>query len=289
MVVVAAVLLAAPAWAGLTFTQTTKQEGGPAVRGKGQEPNMDMTSKAFFEKDQGRIEIVQGAENPMMPKGGYMLIKEGGATMYMVNPAEKSYMKMDMAGMAGGAMGMMKMKVSDAKVEKILDEAGPTILKCPTRHLKFKTSYTMAMSMMGMNTSSAVIQEEEMWVTDKYKDAVLTAWKDRQAMKTGNKELDDLMKAQMGKVQGLPLKMVMVHTQKDSSGKTDVSKTTMEITAISEENISKDKFEIPAGYTEIDVGAMMQGGMEALKGMKMPPGVKMPPGMKMNKDEDAEE
>jgi hypothetical protein len=191
----------------------------------------------------------------------------------MVNPGEKSYMKWDMEGMmglAGGAMGMMNMKVSNPKVETVLDEAGPTILGCTTRHVKIQTSYTMSMSFMGMNNTSSITQEQELWTTEKFKDAGLDAWKNTQGMlKTGDQNLDALIKAQMEKVQGIPLKMIASTTNKDNSGKSHVNRTIMEVTEIKEMSVSKDKFEIPSGYTEKKMEDMIPSAMkQSLKGAK---------------------
>ena len=252
-------------WAGVSFTASTKHEGTASNRSKAQ--SMDTITKGWFDGGQGRIEFVQGSDNPMAPKGGYMLIKDAGKTMYMVNPAEKSYMQWDIQsimGMAGGAMGMMNMKVSSPKVEKLLDEEGPSMLGCPTRHIKLRTSYAMAMSFMGIDHSSAITQEQELWTTEKYKDAGLAAWRDNMGMKTGDKSLDELIKAQMDKMQGVILKMITANTTQDNTGKTQTSRTIMEVTEIKEESVGKDRFEIPADYKEIPMGAMMPG-MDALK------------------------
>ncbi len=248
-----AVLLAAQAQAGLQYTVQTTTEGGKRGGGPGNQ-TMQMTADGA----KARMEFTQGGP---VKNGGYMLTQDGGKTMIMVSPKEKTYMTWDMdamMGMAGAVTSMMKMEVTDPKTEKLLDEAGAPLLGYPTRHYKFRTSYGMSMTVMGFNNTSTVLREEEVWTTTKIDTAALAAWV-KKAPKTMNESLDKLIKQQMDRMTGLPLKMVTVQTTTDKNGKAQTSTTTMQVTDVKELKPAADLFEIPKDYTETKMNAGDEG------------------------------
>ena len=153
----------------------------------------------------------------------------------------------------GGAMGgMMKMKVSDPKVEMLLDEAGEPLLGYPTRHYKFRTSYQMSMTVMGFKNESAVVKEDETWTTKKLDITTLGSWFSNMP-KTHNEEFDKLIQAEKGKMTGMPLKTFSVQTNTDGEGKATVTKTSMEVTEIKPIGAGDVDAEIPADYKEMDL------------------------------------
>ena len=241
-------LLAAPVFAGVRFTSVTRSED-EGQKGKDTAP---VTGKIWIDGDKARFETAQKGSG--MPEG-YMLTQDAGTTMYMVMAKDKTYMKWDMS-MGNAAMKMMNMKYSDPKVETLLEEAGPSILGYPTRHTKFRTSYSTEMSFMGMTRKSSTVQDEDIWATDKFNDRGLHAWGENFAKKMGNEDLDKLIKAKMAKVKGLPLKTVIATTSTDEQGKAQVSHVTTEITEIKEESIAADIFQLPAGYKEMTMPTM---------------------------------
>ncbi|TFG88779.1 MAG: DUF4412 domain-containing protein [Gemmatimonadales bacterium] len=249
-----ALSVAAQAWAGLSFTAVTKSEGG---RGRG-----DQGGTAKVAADGERLRMESSAKGRGEAEG-YMLTQDGGKTLYMVNPKDKTYMKWDVEGMMGGAGGMMQMakgmmgmKFSDVKVEKVLEEKGEPILGYPTTHYRFTTSYQMEMNFMGRKNVSTVVQEDDLWATSKIKLSTLAVWTGKQLPTTGDEELDKLMKSERAKVEGLPLRTVMTQTTTDAAGKTQVSKTTMEVTEVKEGAMDAALFELPAGYQEMQMPTM---------------------------------
>jgi hypothetical protein len=173
------------------------------------------------------------------------------------------------------ARGMAGIKISDVKMEKTADEAGPEMLGCPIRHLVFKMTYSMAESggprhgrnwaakgggpLLGTNRTEEVFQDEEWWVTDKFKGEWIQAWKRRQEPKrTGNEELDALMSSNMVAITGLPLKMVRTTTEKTGTGRSRALTMTTEITDIKEASIDKEQLVIPSDYKEIDVNEIIK-------------------------------
>jgi hypothetical protein len=242
--IVAACVVAGQAWAGLSYTSVTKSEGGKGADAQ------NMTVKALVEGTNAKMAFTESG-NPMMKAGSYILTKDAGGTMYMVNPSEKNYMKWDIAAMMKMASGMMNMMTfSNVKVEKVSEAPGEPLLGYPTTHYKFRTSYTMEMNMMGMKNSTAILREEDIWATTKFKDAGLSAWGKAFEFKTNNEQLDKLIQESKKKMDGFPLKMVSNDKTTDSRGTVHTSKTTMEVTELKSTSVPASAFEIPAGYTE---------------------------------------
>lgn len=244
----AGMLAAAQALAGFTYTSHTKVEGGPAQ----QAGDLGVTMRTVVDGPKARIEFVESS-SPVTAAGSFMLTKDGGQSVILADPEDKTYMKWDIAKMMGGAsatMKMMNMTFSNVKCEMLLDEAGPTLLGFSTRHYRIRLSYKTEMGFMGMKVSSTVDQEQDIWATDELKDAGFGLWTKKQAITVGDAQVDALVKAQMDKVRGFPLKMVIATTNKDSSGETQTTKSTTEVTGMKRGDVPASAFELPADYTE---------------------------------------
>ena len=247
-------LLSAQAVAGVYYEATTKGDGRA---GQAQAS----TVKGWVHGDNARVEFVESG-NPMMAEGGYMLTKDGGANLFFVNPKEKTYSKFDlesMGQMAGGVGKMMNMKFSDVKTEDLGEEMGAVIVGLPTTHYKFRVSYTMSMSFMGMKQSSKIVQDKEVWAAPKLVEAALGIWLRKSPPKMGDEEFDKLVRAQAGKIQGFPLKTITRQTTTDKNGKTETTTTIMEVTKLDLDMIPNVSFDVPAGYEEVDMFGAMAG------------------------------
>ncbi|OGV69138.1 MAG: hypothetical protein A2283_13205 [Lentisphaerae bacterium RIFOXYA12_FULL_48_11] len=247
--------------AGIIYTSVTKNEGPVNP----QAPNMNMTMKGSVEGDMMKMEFSESS-NPIMKAGSYMLTKNAGKLMYMVIPTEKSYMEWDLERLMSGMKSMMNMKFSSPKIDKSIDEAGPTMFGYPTRHYKFITVYTMEMNMMGMKMNTNIKKEEEIWATEKLNHAGFKAWAKAANMKTGDEELDKLIESTKSKIQGFPLKTININTTTDHTGNTHTSKTITEVTEIKESQIPASTFEIPAGYVAKAMPVLQLGGSGNSKG-----------------------
>lgn len=256
---VAAVLLAlaaAPAFAGIHYKATTRMEN-PQARGN----NNDMQVEGWAAGDKARVEFRESS-NPLMKKGSYLISKDGGKTIYLVSPEDKTYAAWDVAAMLGTMGGIMngmgpllKFEVSNPKVEKSLDEDGGTLLGLPTRHLRYRTSYTMTMKIFGRGNTSDVVIDQDVWATQKLPDPALGVWLRANPPRTGNEQIDKLITAQSGKIEGIPLKTVSVSTSTDQKrGQKTVTRTTMEVTQLdTAATVTPSSFEIPAGYKETEM------------------------------------
>ncbi|HEV7784472.1 MAG TPA: hypothetical protein VGQ28_03990, partial [Thermoanaerobaculia bacterium] len=219
--------------------------------------------------EKARVEFKDSTSpNPMTQKGTYLLTKDGGKTLYLVNPEDKTYGVMDLSAMLG-AMGtvmngmgpLLKIQFSEPKVEKILDEDGGKVAGVAAHHTKYRTSYTTTVKVLGMGRSSAVVTEQDFWTTTKLVDPGMGVWLRAEPPRTGNADFDRLISAEKYKLQGYPLKTVTVTTNTDSkSGKVNTTHSTMEVTELETgASVPASSFEIPAGYKEAQMAPGKEG------------------------------
>jgi hypothetical protein len=239
-------------FAGTSFTQVTTVDGQRVA-----------TTKIVADGGNAKAEFVEtAAENPFMPAGSYMLI--AGGDMYLVNPAARTYSRFDTAMLEGMSQMMGRMEISDVAFEKVLDEAGESILGHPTRHYQFKSSWSMGMQGMPMKTELSVV--EDLWVTTAVAmPEVPTAF----AGGAGGmpEQVQALVDAQGSRnVDGFPLKQVSVQTTKMNMGALGglgarmaagmagagggATTTTIEVTELAQVDVPAATFELPAGYQE---------------------------------------
>lgn len=246
----AAALATVPAWAGVHYTSVTETVG--------QSGKMTIQVEGWASGNNARVEFKQ-SDNPVMKTGTYMITTDGGKTLYLVNPEDKTYAKWDLQAMMGAAgsvlksMGpLFKMEVSDPKVEKLDEGDGGQVLGIPTRRYKYRTSYNMKIRVMGMGDTSNVVMEQDIWATDRLTDLGVGAWLRAEPPSLGYEPLDKLVKSEMGKISGYPLKMVTVSTTtSQKKGEKTVDRTTMEVTKLdTSATVAASRFEIPSGYQE---------------------------------------
>lgn len=256
-----ALLMASHTFAGMTITTSMKTEG---PKKGGEKPAV---SRVKVEGESARMEWIEGG-NPSVPAKGYIVTRDGGKTLYMVNPEEKTYMKWDMAAMGKLAAGFMETKVKEYKVEKILEEDGPAILGYPTRHYKFLTTFSMEMTIMGMKQSSSGKTEHEYWTTTKIKPEAMAAF-EKIAMQSAagmGGDLQKIIDAEKAKsMKGFPLKTVTT-TDSGTPGKPQITKNIMEITEIKDGRVAASEFEMPKDYKELNLSEAAEGAAEEASG-----------------------
>jgi hypothetical protein len=257
-------LAAAPGFAGIHYKSATKVQDAA-----GRNP-ADMQVEGWVSGDNAKVEI-QESGNPMLKEGTWLLSKNGAKTIYLVDPKEKTYAEWDPAAMLGAAGAVLngvgplvKFEFSDPKVEKLVDEAGPAIVGQPTRHYKYRTSYTMKIRVFGMGNETAVVTEEDIWATSQLQDPALGVWLRADALKTGNEQLDKMIASGREKFTGFPLKTVTVSTSTNKkNNKQTTSRTTMEVTQLdTKATVPASAFEIPAGYEKTEMMMPMQPGRQ---------------------------
>jgi len=260
---VSGVLLAAmPALAAVEFTASISS--GPRDKS---------TTRGLVDGENARIEFVTGKTSGMQ-KGSYMLTHDGGKTIYLVNPAEKSFMKIDpekMAATAGQVMnaakGFMDMRFSNPTVETLVDEKGPTLFDLPTRRVKTKTAYTVETSVFGTKSISHVTREDEMLVTQKMLDPGFNLWLKQRDIRTGNADIDKLIELESAKIKGFPLKVDSVTKNRDAKGREETVTASYMITSMNKTSAPANAFVMPEGYTDTmaEVGEELRKAQQGLE------------------------
>jgi hypothetical protein len=247
--------LAVPCSAGIHYKAVTKTQDAANKGG-------DIQVEGWVSGENAKVAFIESAGNPVAQKGTYFLTKDGGKTLYLVNPEDKTYAEWSLQGMLGtvgaimNGMGpLLKVQFADLKVDKISEEDGGLVLGQPTRHYKFRTSYTMTIKVFGMGNATDVVQEQDVWATSKLSDVGLGVWLRAEPPRTGNAEFDKLLAGEAGKYQGFPLKTITVSTSTQKKGnKSQTTRSTMEVTQLdTSASVPATAFEIPAGYKETQI------------------------------------
>ena len=132
--------------------------------------------KAWIEGDSARIEFVSGEKKGYFADGNYLVTTDAGDKVYLVNPKDETYAPFNLEEMmasVGQMMNMMeemgdmvKIEITDSTSEKLLEEPGERILGHATTHYRYKSGYTMNMSMMGMKRQNRSDTVMDIWSTD---------------------------------------------------------------------------------------------------------------------------
>lgn len=199
-------------------------------------------------------------ENEMYQKGSYWLFKAADSSFYLVNPAEKTYARLPMNAMVqmAGVVGkLVKIKIKNPviNVEKLGTE---TVMGYPCQHSKMLMEYDMEVKIAIIKSKSHEKVEKETWSTPKFKGLEEMAESFRlRDFKTGMEDLDALVEQQMKAEAdlGFPLKMITVNTSVGKKGVAkEKSRQVMEVLSLGNKNLPASFFEIPAGYTEKNIG-----------------------------------
>lgn len=250
-------LASLPASAGVYYKAETTGD----VDGKASPP---MVVEAWIDGENARIEFRESA-SPVMSEGTYMVTTDGGQTLYLVNPEDKTYSRFDLeamlqfVGSVTQSMGpMLKLEISDPQVEQLLEEGGGNILGYSTDHFRYRTTYSMKVKVLGMGRNNQIDTVQDLWVTDALstENLALGVWMRKEPPATGNPELDKLIDSEIGKITGFPLRTETVSTT--VGGKRgqhrSVSHSVTEITELRRgESVDGSRFGIPEGYTETQI------------------------------------
>jgi hypothetical protein len=299
--VIMGLLLPCGANAGLVMTQVHVNEAPkrPATRS---------VMRLSIEGDHARSDMVELSEqNPILGPGSYVLLTAGKRGMIIVNPDQRAYMRMDpkdMRGLQQTSASMEKnmqqsgedVSPTNLKVDKKLDEPGPTMLGVTTRHLVYEVSYSRPIPKQPIPMSIDTKERHELWVTHALdaKLAGMAGFRDAMAglstmNGSGNAALVEA-EQQMGD-NGFVIKSV---TSSDSKvhmpipsmmsmfGSSGGSRSTMEFTELREEPVAADAFVLPKDFTEREMMNPNAGSMPDLNqvpgGHDQPKG-NAPPGM----------
>jgi hypothetical protein len=220
-----------------------------------------MVGKGQVAGNSARFEILeakgaQGAQKEQFGKGSYMLFTEGGKTMTIVDPQNKQYYEMDLAGMMRlvGAMGpIMSIEMSDVSIDAEPLGSGETIEGYATEKYRLMSKYTTKVSVIGIKQTSHVADTAIYWYAPKLK-LVANPFGNASGLAglVNSTEYETQMNAAMAKMPtGVPVKIVSRSVQTDAKGKQQSQVTTIEFTEIGTGDVPASAFEIPATFARI--------------------------------------
>lgn len=254
---------------GMTYEFTIKSQSTRT----GNKETVTMSGRGTYAGDQAKLEIFNAgpAGNTGMfgGKGSYFIIKGGGKEMFLVDPAEKQYMAWDIANLMSGVTkmmgamgGMMKMEMTDIHIDAQDMGAGPSIQGYPTRHMRMVQNYTMTATVFGRSNKSTTATTTDSYLSTTLRIANPFTSNSEQfagaADMFNNPDFKrQLMAAQAKMPKGaVPLKTVTTSVTTDGKGKAETTVSTMEMTNFKASNIPASAFEIPSGYTLVQMPSM---------------------------------
>jgi hypothetical protein len=263
---------AKPVADGMTYEFVMKSTS----RATGNKEQVSMRGRGTYAGDDAKIEIIDaassaGGSEAFGGKGTYFIVKDGGKEMFLVNPSEKSYMKWDIANMFAGMSkainavgGLVKMQISDVKIDAQDLGAGESVQGYPTRHIRMVQNYTVSASVFGRSSKNRTETTTDYYFAPSLRIAnPFVSNSQQMAMMSqfdmfNNPDYKSQMAAAQAKLprNGVPLKMVTTTTTTDEKGKAETSTAVMEMVNFKAANIPASAFEIPSGYTEIQMPSL---------------------------------
>lgn len=262
-VLLAAKPLAAPTAGGTTYEFVVRSQTGD-------KENVMMRGRGTFAGGDGRIEILETASNSSSEtfgkKGSYFIVQDGGKKMLLVDPNSKQYMEWDMAAMLGAMSkmvnalgGLVKMEMSDIKIDAQSLGAGETIQGYQTQHYRMVENYTMSAKIFGRSSKSRSETTTDYYFAPALKNLANPFVQSGRAMAQSldmfnNPDYKSQMAAAHAKMQyGVPVKTVIKTVSTDEKGKQTTSVVVSEMVNFKNIDVPKSTFAIPDGYTMVEM------------------------------------
>lgn len=260
----------------------------------GNRESVIMKGRGMFAGDNARIEILDasgsGGGEMFGSRGSYFLLLEGGKKMLLVDPAQKSYMEWNMQNMLAGMSrmmgalgGLVRMEMSDVKVEAHSMGSGGTVNGYSTQHVRLVQNYTMNARVMGRSSTSRVETTTDYYFAPELKALVNPFVQNSSAFTAmgdmfNNPEYKRQMEAAQAKLNGVPVKTVSTSVTTNPDGKQETSIVTTEMTGFQNTDIAAANFAVPSGFQVVEMprfdgaataGAGAQGGAQGEGGTSM--------------------
>ncbi len=247
-------VLSARAMAGL-YCETETRTGILSKR----RPDV-MHTRIWVDGERGKVLFEARAKDSPLGNGNYLLTRDGGATVYLVNPKEKTYAPFSI-GKALGTLGslsrasggMISITLSNGYGEIMGDAPGKPILGHTTHNIVVRHGFTLTTTMLGRKSVRKMDTRTEAWVAPDLEDAALSIWLRKGPPKTGDPEMDGALRAAVIPLDGFPLKTISVTTTTDEKGREKVDQTEMDVTVLRNESMPASLFQLPAGYRQVSL------------------------------------
>ena len=154
----------------------------------------------------------------MFKPGSYLLTKDAGRTLYLVDPKEKAYSRWDLEAMLAttfalieGTGPLLDLEFSNASSKKLGEDDGGTLLGYPTRHYQWQSAHDMKLSVLGMKRQYHIESVQDFWSTDQLGAEGFKVWLRPDRTRTGNSGLDELLTSEMATVRASRSRGDQVH------------------------------------------------------------------------------
>ncbi len=279
-------MAARPVADGMSYEFTMKTTG----KSTGNKEVITMRGRGTYAGDDAKIEILEAASSgggmeAWGGKGTYFIVKDGGKEMLLVNPTEKTYMKWDMMAMMSGAGkmmnavgGLVKMQMSDIKIETQVLGAGPSLQGYATRHYRMIQNYSVSASMFGRTSKTRSETTTDYYIAPALKISNPFVQNDQAAAMMGqfdmfnNPDYKSQMAAANAKMpkSGVPLRAETKMVSTDDKGKQETTTSIMEMTNFKSANFPASAFAVPSDYKMVEMPNLAAGaaGVDGAKGVK---------------------
>jgi hypothetical protein len=244
VLVLAALAISVPSFAGITYRFTTTTEGARASAVSG-----------IVKSDgaKGRVEILSGDE--LIFKPGSVILSGGGSVITVFDPAKKTYYDLDLQkylrSTVGGQSSLISVDISNPHVNVRDLGAGPSMQGYPTRRARLTTSFDLAPRFAGqIQMQIGLSLDSEVWLTDKL-PAGATNVLQSSRLHTGVEAIDKVIDSSAA-LHGFPLKQITTSKVTVGGATSDGGTTTTVVTDIHEAEIAPSELMIPAGFTKTD-------------------------------------
>lgn len=258
--------LAAPLAGGTTYEFIVRSQSDRT----GNKESVMMRGKGTFAGSDGRIDILeagpQGNSDTFGGKGSYFLMLDGGKKMMLVDPANKQYMEWNMANMLAGmskmmnAMGgLMKMEISDIKIDAHNLGAGETLQGYKTVHYQMVQNYTVNLKIFGHSSKSRSETTTDYYFAPALRGLANPFVSNSQAWAQSfdmfnNPDYKSQMAAAQSRIEyGVPLKSVVKTVTTDDKGKQQTSVMTSEMVNFHNTDVPRSAFAIPEGFKQTEM------------------------------------
>jgi hypothetical protein len=236
----------------------------------GNKESVMMRGRGTFAGDDAKIEITEtggaaAANNAFGGKGSYFLVVDGGKKMLLVDPSQKTYLEWDMQSMMAGMAkmvnalgGLVKMEMSDVKIDAQDMGPGEKVQGYQTKHVRMTQNYTVTAKLFGKTSKSRSETTIDYYFAPALKALVNPFVQNSQAWANSldmfnNAEYKSQMAAAQSKVQGVPVKTVVSTVSTDEKGKQQTSVVTTEMVNFKKVDVPSETFAIPTGYKMVQM------------------------------------
>jgi hypothetical protein len=258
---------AAPVTDGMSYEFVMK-----SIAREGAGETITLRGRGTHAGDDSKLEILDasgaGGSDMFGKKGSYFIVKDGGKEMLLVDPNSKEYMKWDMGAMMAGMSkvlnavgGLVKMQISDVKIDAQDLGAGETVQGYPTRHIRMVQNYTVSASMFGKKSTSRTETTTDYYFAPSLKIAnPFVANSQQMAMMSQfdmfrNPDYQSQYAAANAKLpkNGVPVKTVTKTVTTDEKGKSETATAIMEMVNFKAANIPASAFAVPSDYKMVEM------------------------------------